>query len=161
SQQRMQVWDRRGETWTAAPLPDVPPGLTGFALRAGGTRIVAVAQPPSGLSGHPIDPEAHGAGGAPRLLGFLEGIKAQPVSQGAVYFSATWTPRACTYAVDSNQSEPEIKSLVISDIVWSAQGNGFAELLPQQRSLDLIVGRQQKGERLTSHVKGAHPNEAT
>src|SRR5262249_13793536 len=38
---------------------------------------------------------------------------------------------------------------------------GFAELLPQERSLDLIVGRQRQGERLTSHIKGAHPSERT
>ena len=161
SQQRMQVWDRHEDTWAAVPPPPVPPGLTGFALRAGGRRIVAVAQPPSGLSAYAIDRKADGSWAAPVNLDLSVCMKPQSVSQGAVYFSATWKPRACTYEVSSNQSDPDIKDLVISDIVWSVQGYGFAELLPQERSLDLIVGRQRNGERQTSHIKGAHPNEAT
>jgi hypothetical protein len=162
SQQRLQIWERRADRWTAVAPPPVPPGLSGFALLPGGTRIAAVAQPAAGgLAAYAIDRKDDGSWNKPAALDLSECMKPQSVSQGAAYFSATWNARACTYDATSNASRASVSNLVISDVVWSAQGQGFAELLPQERSLDLIVGRQQKDSRLESHIKGAHPNENT
>ncbi len=127
-----------------------------FAVVADGThiRIIAVT---NSLTAYRLDRQPN-FNWTTTPLNLSDCMKPHSVSPGAQVISATWRARACSadaadFTVPSRQDRAE----ATSDIVWSAAGHAFAEIL---LSKDLIVGRTDWfGPQSGSRIKGARPAE--
>lgn len=142
----------------ATPVKVLAKGVGEFAVVAGGKSIVAVIGT-SALSGYTLDQQPDGSW-KPTKIEISDCMIPQSVSAGSKYTSATWRAQECIYqATNSDRKEfsrhntDEARDRTIFDVVWSAGGASFAQLLT---SRDIIVGTDNQlrlhGE---SRIKGA------
>jgi hypothetical protein len=151
---RLQLWDYRDQTATAVDVSD-DVIESGFAILPGGKRIISVMSSPQ-LRAYALDQQPDGKWVSTEL-DLSECASPQSVSPGSESFSASWKARACTYPSTGGHSvEIWSGNRATEDIVWSAGGRSFAEIM----SHELIVGRQLQSGRTESWIKGVHPTEA-
>jgi hypothetical protein len=129
------------------------PGVVGFTI-LNDKRLIAVSDPLAAIALEEQPDRKWKA--APFDLPAC--IRAQSVSPGAQFFSATWRAHACMYRADTGSPVNQgVADRAIEDIIWSAGGSASAELLVRQEagSQDLFVGRNLSGP-FASQIKGAH-----
>jgi hypothetical protein len=139
----------------AEPVVVPAPGVEGFAVVAGGRKIIGVTTSPLAAREYVRQPDGQWSS---RLLSLSECLEPQSVSPGAQYVSASWKAQSCVYATAAGGDtraravpRPQAGERVTADLIWSAAGNVFVDILV---SNDVIVGGLRSGE---SHVKGANP----
>ena len=139
-----------------AMAKDVALDVVSFAVVADGNRIIAVTDSP--LMAHRLDRQPDG-NWAHTELPSLACMTPQSVSPGAQYVSATWKAQACAArTTDRTAFSPRSGTAeATSDIVWSAAGHAFAEIL---LSRDIIVGGSDRFETQSgSRIKGTNSDE--
>jgi len=128
--------------------------VMGFAVGANGNKIIAVT---GGLSAHRLDRQPDGSW-AHTPLPLSDCMSPQSVSPGAQYASATWKAQACISSmIHQGRSAFRLRegAEATSDVVWSAGGHAFAEIL---LSRDIIVGRSDWFEtQAGGRIKGTNP----
>jgi hypothetical protein len=126
----------------------------GFAVGANGNKIIAVT---GGLSAHRLDRQPDGSW-AHTPLPLSDCMSPQSMSPGAQYASATWKAQACISSmIHQGRSAFRLRegAEATSDVVWSAGGYAFAEIL---LSRDIIVGRSDWFEtQAGGRIKGTNP----
>jgi len=154
----IQLVDYRNEHAKVVTAP--VKAVVGFAVVADGNRIIAVTNYP--LSAQALDRQPDGSWAPPVELPLSACMKPQSVSPGAQYASATWKAQACASHAMSKDRAPfsprKGNAEATSDIVWSAAGHAFAEIL---LSRDIIVGRSERfATQSGSRIKGTNPGSA-
>jgi WD40-like Beta Propeller Repeat len=140
-------------------------GVIAFSLADGGKRIIGVTDRP--LSAHALDQQADGNWKSTKL-DLSDCMAPDSVSPGVQYSSATWKARACDYPLtdkrltafsrrgDQGADNP------IRDIVWSAAGGAFVEMLFTGEFI--VTGQDRARTRLESRIRGVrildHPDKS-
>lgn len=127
-----------------------------FSIADGGKRIIGVTDRP--LSAHALDQQADGNWKSTKL-DLSDCMRPDSVSPGVQYSSATWKARACDYDLTDKglaNFSPRSQGAddPISDIVWSAAGGAYVEILFSEEII--VTGKDRAGTRLESRIKGVH-----
>ena len=150
-----EIWlrDYRNEHAEVLRVPAKDVVLFAVIAHATSIRIIAVT---SSLTAHRIDGQAvSNSKWTNTSLVLSECLKPHSVSPGAQSVSATWKARACAADAAEKSFTASLhrdRAEATDDIVWSAAGQAFAELLS---SRDLIVGRMASFDAQSgSRIKG-------